>query len=79
MIMLGGAGPAGHPVVVIVGDVDTHNARVTAAPVDAPAPQDKPYGARAYSVTDPVGHAWDFWQHLRDEVDQPEGWREVQR
>jgi hypothetical protein len=43
----------------------------------ADPPEAKPYGVRVYSVTDPGVHAWSFWQHLRDEVELPEGWKEV--
>jgi hypothetical protein len=41
----------------------------------ADPPEAKPYGVRVYSVTDPGVHAWSFWQHLRDEVELPEGWK----
>ena len=39
------------------------------AGVDASPPEDKPYGPRAYSVTDPWGYRWAFWQHVRDYVE----------
>ncbi len=51
--------------------------KATATGVRADPPEDKPYGVRVYSVTDPGGHSWSFWQHLRDEVELPEGWKEV--
>jgi uncharacterized glyoxalase superfamily protein PhnB len=73
----GGGGPAGSALVVYVDDVDAHHARATGAGVEAPAPADQPYGARVYGATDPEGHQWYFWQRLRDEVELPEGWREV--
>ncbi|MQA09718.1 MAG: glyoxalase [Pseudonocardiaceae bacterium] len=70
-------GPVGQLVVVYVNDVRAHHARVRAAGVDAPAPVDQPYGARVYTVSDPGGNSWCFWQRLRDEVELPPGWREV--
>lgn len=73
----GTTGPVGHLVIVHVDEVDAHHAHATAAGVHADPPEDKPYGVRVYSVTDSGGHSWSFWQHLRDEVELPEGWREV--
>ena len=49
-------------LIVHVDDVDAQHARVVAAGVDAPAPEQKPYGVRTFSVTDPWGYTWDFWQ-----------------
>ncbi len=73
----GTTGPLGHFVIVHVDDIDWHHARATAAGAHADPPEDKPYGARVYNVTDPGGHTWSFWQHLRDEVELPEGWKEI--
>lgn len=73
----GTKGPVGQLVVVYVDDVDAHHARVREAGVDAPAPQDQPYGARVYTVADPGGNTWCFWQRVRDEVELPLGWREI--
>jgi len=56
--------PAGQLVIVYVDDVDAHHARVTAAGFAAPAPVDKPYGARNYTFTDPFRQTWTFWQDL---------------
>lgn len=70
-------GPVGQLVVVYVDDVDAHYARVCDRGVEASPPQDQPYGARVYTVADPGGNSWCFWQHLRDEVELPLGWREV--
>ena len=44
--------------------------RATETGVRADPSEDKPYGVRVHSVTDPGGHSWSFWQHLRDEVDR---------
>ncbi|MFI7303946.1 VOC family protein [Micromonospora aurantiaca] len=70
-------GPVGHMCIVYVEDVDAHHKATVAAGVDAPEPEDQPYGARIYIVTDPGGHQWTFWQHLTDEVRLAPGWREV--
>jgi uncharacterized glyoxalase superfamily protein PhnB len=69
--------PAGILLVVVVDDVDAHHAATVAAGVEAPAPQDKPYAARTYSVRDPQGYQWTFWQPLRGDVQLQPGWREV--
>ncbi|MEE3922472.1 VOC family protein [Micromonospora sp. BRA006-A] len=61
-------GPVGHMCIVYVEDVDAHHKATVAAGVDAPEPEDQPYGARIYIVTDPGGHQWTFWQHLTDEA-----------
>jgi uncharacterized glyoxalase superfamily protein PhnB len=71
------SGPAGQENILYVDDVDAHFARATAAGVVADPPEDKPYGVRAYAVTDPGGHRWDFWQRLTDRVGLPEGWQEI--
>lgn len=73
----GTTGPVGHMLIVHVDDVDAHHAHATAVGVHADPPEDKPYGVRVYSVTDPGGHSWSFWQHLRDEVEVPAGWKEI--
>lgn len=49
-------------LIVHVDDVDAQHARVVAAGVDAPEPEQKTYGVRTFSVTDPWGYTWDFWQ-----------------
>ena len=48
--------------LIWVDDVDAHHALVEAAGVDAPLPEEKPYGVRMYSVTDPEGYEWGFMQ-----------------
>jgi hypothetical protein len=73
----GGTGPVGQENILHVDDVDAHWARATAAGGQAEPPEDKPYGVRAYGITDPGGHRWNFWQRLTDRVDLPEGWREI--
>lgn len=73
----GTTGPVGQMLLVHVDDIDTHHAHATAAGVRADPPQDKPYGVRVYSVTDPGGHSWSFWQRLRNEVELPTGWKEI--
>ncbi len=73
----GVSGPVGQLVIVYVDDVDAHHARAVSASVDAPEPQDEFYGARVYTAEDPGGNKWTFWQHLSDEVELPDGWREV--
>lgn len=74
----GTTGPVGHLLIVHVDDIDAHHAHAMAAGVHADPPEDKPYGVRVYTVTDSGGHSWSFWQHLRDEVELPEGWKEIQ-
>ena len=49
-------------LIVHVDDIDAQHARVVAAGVDAPAPVQKPYGVRSFTVADPWGYRWDFWQ-----------------
>jgi hypothetical protein len=48
-----------------------------AAGLQAPEPEDQPYGARIYIASDPEGHQWIFWQTLSEEVVLQPGWREV--
>lgn len=59
--------------LIWVDDVDAHHARVKAAGVDAAAPEDKPYGVRTYSVTDPEGYEWGFMQPTGKGYEQSEG------
>lgn len=81
-VMVGGghAGRSGHGqgqlLVVYVPDVDAHHRRVVAGGLTPDEPQDMPYGACGYEVTDPGGYRWAFWQPQR-EVDLPEGWKAV--
>jgi uncharacterized glyoxalase superfamily protein PhnB/uncharacterized protein YndB with AHSA1/START domain len=81
-VQLCGHGPdPGHGegllLIVHVDDVDAQHARVVAAGVDAPAPEQKPYGPRTFTVTDPWGYHWDFWQPVHDYVEGPGGLREI--
>lgn len=69
-------------VVVFVDDVDAHHARVRAAGIDAPAPEDKDWGARSYFVKDPEGYWWSFMRRLPRGYVQTKtlaegGWKEV--
>jgi uncharacterized glyoxalase superfamily protein PhnB len=73
----GTTGPVGHMLIVHVDDIDAHYDQATAAGLDADPPENKPYGVRVYSVTDPGAHEWSFWQHLHDAVELPEGWKEI--
>lgn len=73
----GTTGPVGQELILYVDDVDAHWTRTTGAGVPASPPEDKPYGVRAYAVTDPGGHRWSFWQRLTDRVDLPADWQEV--
>jgi len=73
-VMVCGASPAeahgqGMLLIVHLDDVDAHYRRTVAAGVDASPPEDKPYGPRAYSVTDPWGYTWAFWEHVSDYVE----------
>jgi uncharacterized glyoxalase superfamily protein PhnB len=81
-VMVSGRAPgpgegAGLLLIVHVDDVDAQHARVVAAGVDAPAPQDKPYGPRTFTVQDPWGYSWDFWQPVRPYDEALGGLREV--
>lgn len=52
-------------LVVHVGDVDAHYARVQAAGVPTESrPEAQPYGQREYGVRDPEGHQWWFATRL---------------
>lgn len=73
-------GPVGQLNVVYVTDVDAQYERVSAALGEDAAPeppQDQPYGARIFTVADPGGNSWTFWQQVTDQVELPSGWREV--
>ncbi|HEU4420951.1 MAG TPA: VOC family protein [Pilimelia sp.] len=73
---LGTTGPVGQLNIVYVDDVDAHYKRASAAGAVADPPVDKPYGARAYLVTDPGGNSWCLWQHIPRRGDMP-GLREI--
>lgn len=47
-----------------VKDVDALHAQFVAAQVPVRPPQDFPWGARMFSLTDPDGHVWNFSQPL---------------
>jgi uncharacterized glyoxalase superfamily protein PhnB len=64
-------------LIVHVDDVDAQHARVVAAGVEAPVPEQKPYGPRTFGVTDPWGYRWDFWQRVHDYVEGPGGLHEI--
>jgi uncharacterized glyoxalase superfamily protein PhnB len=64
-------------LVVHVDDVEAQHARVTAAGGEAAPPEDQPYGPRTFTVTDPWGYRWTFWQQLRDFEDGTGGLREI--
>jgi uncharacterized glyoxalase superfamily protein PhnB len=50
-------------LIVHVDDVDAQHARVTEATgAELEAPMDQPYGPCTFTVTDPWGYAWCFWQ-----------------
>lgn len=59
----GGASVAsGGYLIVGVPDADDMYRRIKAAGIELAEPQDKPYGPRTVTVTDPWGVTWDFWQ-----------------
>jgi uncharacterized glyoxalase superfamily protein PhnB len=64
-------------LIVHVDDVDGQHARVVAAGVEASAPEQQPYGPRTFTVTDPWGYHWDFWQRVHDYVEGPGGLHEI--
>jgi uncharacterized glyoxalase superfamily protein PhnB len=66
-------------LIVHVDDVDALHARVVAAGVDAPPPEQQPYGPRTFTVTDPWGYRWDFWQPVHDYEQGEGGLREVRK
>jgi uncharacterized glyoxalase superfamily protein PhnB len=50
-------------LIVHVDDVDAHYERVrAAADTDLDPPRDQPYGPRTFTITDPWGYQWSFWQ-----------------
>jgi uncharacterized glyoxalase superfamily protein PhnB len=64
-------------LIVHVDDVAGMHARVVAAGVEAAPPEQQPYGPRTFTVTDPWGYRWNFWQHVHDYVEEPGGLREI--
>jgi uncharacterized glyoxalase superfamily protein PhnB len=50
-------------LIVHVDDVDAQYRRVrSAVDVEVEPPADQPYGPRTFTVTDPWGYQWNFWQ-----------------
>ncbi|MCE3292761.1 MAG: glyoxalase [Arthrobacter sp.] len=50
-------------LIVHVDDVDATYASVIAATdVELEPPVDKPYGPRTFTIVDPWGYQWNFWQ-----------------
>lgn len=50
-------------LIVHVDDADAHYRSVqAAAQTDIDTPKDQPYGPRTFTVTDPWGYQWSFWQ-----------------
>ena len=50
-------------LIVHVDDVDAQYRRVrTAVNVEVEPPADQPYGPRTFTVMDPWGYQWNFWQ-----------------
>lgn len=73
-------GPVGQLNIIYVADADAQYERIRAAlgdDADLDAPQDQPYGARVFTVSDIGGNSWTFWQQFSDTVELPSGWREV--
>jgi uncharacterized glyoxalase superfamily protein PhnB len=73
-------GPVGQLNVVYVADVNVQYERVCAAlgeDADVEPPQDQPYGARVFTVSDIGANSWTFWEQTTDTVELPSGWREV--
>jgi uncharacterized glyoxalase superfamily protein PhnB len=60
-------------ILIWVDDVDAHHALVKGEGVDAPQPEDKPYGVRTYTVTDPEGYEWGFMQATGKGYEQTPG------
>ena len=58
----GGSAPSGGYLIIGVPDADEMYERIRAAGVEVDKPEDKPYGPRTVTVTDPWGVTWDFWQ-----------------
>jgi uncharacterized glyoxalase superfamily protein PhnB len=50
-------------LIVHVDDIDAHYASVRAATdVEIEPPADQPYGPRTFTIVDPWGYQWNFWQ-----------------
>jgi uncharacterized glyoxalase superfamily protein PhnB/uncharacterized protein YndB with AHSA1/START domain len=64
-------------LIVHVDDVDAMHARVSAAGIEAPAPEQQSYGPRTFDVTDPWGYRWSFWQQVHAYEEREGGLREV--
>ncbi|MGH8877180.1 MAG: VOC family protein [Stackebrandtia sp.] len=58
----GASRPSGGYLIIGVRSADEMYQRIRSAGVAVDEPQDKPYGPRTVSVTDPWGTTWDFWQ-----------------
>src|SRR5699024_4616967 len=72
----GVSGPVGQLTVVYVDDVDSQYERVSVAAGPHTAvstPQNQPYGARVFTVTDVGGNSWTFWQEISDTVELAAG------
>jgi uncharacterized glyoxalase superfamily protein PhnB len=67
-IAIGGGAtrPRSGYLIIGVPDADAVYRRIRDAGVEVAEPQDKPYGPRTVSVTDPWGTTWDFWQGEAD-------------
>ncbi|WP_285115121.1 VOC family protein [Leifsonia sp. fls2-241-R2A-40a] len=59
---------AGALLIVHVDDIDAYRARVSAADSNAPisSVQKQPYGPLTFTVVDPWGYRWNFWQGESD-------------
>lgn len=59
---------AGALLIVHVDDIDAYRARVAAADGNAPisAVQKQPYGPLTFTIVDPWGYRWNFWQGESD-------------
>jgi uncharacterized glyoxalase superfamily protein PhnB/uncharacterized protein YndB with AHSA1/START domain len=64
-------------LIVHVDDVDAMHARVTAAGIEAAAPEQQSYGPRTFTVVDPWGYRWSFWQQVHGYEESEGGLREV--
>jgi uncharacterized glyoxalase superfamily protein PhnB len=50
-------------LIVHVDDVDAHYEKIRAAAgIHVDPPEDQPYGPRTFTITDPWGYQWSFWQ-----------------
>lgn len=50
-------------LIIKVDDVDAQYRRISeATDVSADPPADQPYGPRTFTVSDPWGYRWTFWQ-----------------